>query len=204
METLENYKLVDFIQVKDETLLQDYLFILELLEPLKVINNPIYKWYKRKPKTLDIKAVKDLSFGDVATIRSNFSEASIENIIEAVQMVVDISAKSILNITIIEFYGIINYIKSELIEITNMEINELSDDSFDINVEAVNAKERMGKYGVLNTIDSLAKEDILRWVEIEKLPYMTVFTKLRMDNEKAKIAQEIAELKKKNKTKTNV
>jgi hypothetical protein len=43
----------------------------------------------------------------------------------------------------------------------------------------------MGKYGVLNTIDSLAK-DILRWVEIEKLPYMTVFTKLRMDNEKAK------------------
>jgi hypothetical protein len=33
---------------------------------------------------------------------SNFSEASIEeNIIEAVQMVVDISAKSILNITII-------------------------------------------------------------------------------------------------------
>jgi hypothetical protein len=56
-------------------------------------------------------------------------------------MVVDISAKSILNITIIEFYGIINYIKSELIEITNMEINELSD-SFDINVEAVN-KERI-------------------------------------------------------------
>jgi hypothetical protein len=40
--------------------------------------------------------------------------------------------------------------------------------------------------GVLNTIDSLAKEDILRWVEIEKLPYMTVFTKLRMDNEKQK------------------
>jgi hypothetical protein len=38
-------------------------------------------------------------------------------------MVVDISAKSILNITIIEFYGIINYIKSELIEITNMEMN---------------------------------------------------------------------------------
>jgi hypothetical protein len=46
-----------------------------------------------------------------------------------------------------------------------MEINELSDDSFDINVEAI-CKERMG---VLNTIDSLAK-DILRWVEIESYP----------------------------------
>jgi hypothetical protein len=55
-------------------------------------------------------------------------------------MVVDISAKSL------KLNYVINYIKSELIEITNMEINELSDDSFDINVEAVNAKERMGKY----------------------------------------------------------
>jgi hypothetical protein len=70
-----------------------------------------------------------------------------------------------------------------------------------INVEAVNAKERMGKYGVLNTIDSLAKEDILRWVEIEKLPYMTVFTKLRMDNEKSKNSTRNCRITKKNKTK---
>jgi hypothetical protein len=35
METLENYKLVDFIQVKDETLLQDIHLFLKLLEPLK-------------------------------------------------------------------------------------------------------------------------------------------------------------------------
>jgi hypothetical protein len=72
---------------------------------------------------------------------------------------------------------------------------------FDINVEAVNAKERMGKYGVLNTIDSLAKEDILRWVEIEKLP-MTVFTKLRMDNEKTKNSTRNCRITKK-KTKQN-
>jgi hypothetical protein len=43
-------------------------------------------------------------------------EVITENIIEAVQMVVDISAKSILNITIIEFLWHINHIKSELIE----------------------------------------------------------------------------------------
>jgi hypothetical protein len=59
----------------------------------------------------------------------------------------------------------------------------------------------MGKYGVLNTIDSLAKEDILRWVEIEKLPYMTVFTKLRMDNEKQNSTRNCRITKKKNKTK---
>jgi hypothetical protein len=35
METLENYKLVDFIQAKDETLLQDYLFIFRIIRTLK-------------------------------------------------------------------------------------------------------------------------------------------------------------------------
>lgn len=203
METLINYKLIDFIQIQDETIIQDYLVFLELLRPLKVISNPIYKWYKRNTKTLQIKAIKDLSFGDVTVIRNNFNEASIASIIESVKMVVDLTDKQILNLTILEFYGIINYMKSELTDITNMEINELTDDSFDINIETVNAKERMGKFGVLNTIDSLAKEDILRWSQIEKLPYMTVFTKLRMDNEKNKIQQEIAELQRK-KQKQNV
>jgi hypothetical protein len=42
-------------------------------------------------------------------------------------------------------------------------------------VEAVNAKERMGKYGVLNTIDSLAKEDILRWVEMKSYLYDSIY-----------------------------
>ena len=70
-------------------------------------------------------------------------------------------------------------------------------DSFDVNIEAVGAKERMSKFGVLNAIDSLAKEDVLKWEQIEKLPYMTVFAKLMMDKEKNNIQQEIAELQKK-------
>jgi hypothetical protein len=203
METLINYKLSEFIQLKDATLLQDYLVVLELLRPLKAINNPNYKWYRKVPKKLLIKAIKDLSFGDVTVIRNNFNEASIDSILESVKMVVDLTDKQIFQLTILEFYGIINYMKSELTDIANMEINELTDDSFDINLETVNANERMSKFGVLNTIDSLAKEDILRWTEIEKLPYMTVFTKLTMDNTKNKIQQEIAELQKR-KQKQNI
>ena len=78
-----------------------------------------------------------------------------------------------------------------------MEINQLSDDAFDINLESINANQRMQKFGVLNTIDALAKEDVLRWVEIEKLPYMTVFTKLMMDKEKNDIQKELNEILKK-------
>lgn len=197
MEALINYKLSEFLQIKDHKLIEDYLAILNLLNPLKVINNPNYHWYKKEPKMLYLQPIKELTFGDVTTIRNYFNDASIQGIIESIKMVIDLEDKHIINLTIVEFYGIISSIQSELMELNNMEINELSDDSFDINVEAVNAKVRMGKFGVLNVIDSLAKEDILRWTEIEKLPYMTVFTKLMMDNEKNKIQAEIVELQRK-------
>jgi hypothetical protein len=197
MEKIINYKVYQFFQLKDTKLVQDYLTILELLKPLKEINNPMYKWYKRNGKKLRITPVKKLTFGEVTTIRDNFNIGSIDSIIESIKLVTGLKYKHILNFTITDFYGIISYIKSELIEITNMEINELTDDSFDINVESVNAKERMSKFKELNVIDSLAKEDLLRWGEIEKLPYLTVFTKLRMDNEKNKIQSEISELQRK-------
>lgn len=197
MEEIINYKLSEFLQIKDTKLIEEYLVLLDLLSPLKVINNPNYHWYNKQPKTLNNKPIKELSFGDVTTIRNYFNDASIQGIIESIKMVIDLRDKDIINLTILEFYGIISLMKTELMELNNMEINELSDDSFDINVEAVNAKGRMGKFGVLNVIDSLAKEDILRWELIEKLPYMTVFTKLMMDNEKNKIQSEIAEIQRK-------
>ena len=99
--------------------------------------------------------------------------------------------------TITQFYGIINYIKEQLEFITNIEMNELNDDDEDIDLISVNANERMGRFGVVNTIDSLANGDITKWDEIQKMQYSTVFTKLKMDKEKNKIQKEISELQKK-------
>lgn len=202
MEKIINYKIKDFFQLQDENIVRDYLMILELLNPLNEIENPSYKWYKRNAKKLRIKSIKGLSFGEVTEIRNNFNQPTIHTIIDSIKIVTGLKDKQVLNFTITQFYGIISYMKSELMDITNMENNELVDDSFDINVEAVNAKQRMGRFGVLNIIDSLAKENILQWEAIEKLPYMTVFSKLVMDNEKNKIHQEIAELQRKKQTKT--
>lgn len=197
MEKITTYKIKDFFRLKDEKIVSDYLAILECLNPLKQIRNPNYRWYKMNSKLLQVKAVRMLTFGKVTEIRNNFNQPSIESIIGAIKIVTELKDKDIMSFTILQFYGIISYMKSELMDITNMEANELNDDSFDINVEAVNAKQRMGRFGVLNIINALANEDILQWEAIEKLPYMTVFTKLIMDNEKNKIQQEIAELQRK-------
>lgn len=200
MEAIIDYKLKDFLKITDINLITNYLIVLDLLKPLKVIDNPRFKkwkiWSKNEPKQLIIKAPRELSFADVTNIRNYFNEASPNGIIESVKLVSGLAENEILSLTITKFYGIINYIKEDLIALSYMEMNELSDDSFDINLESINANGRMAKFGVLNTIDSLAKEDILRWEEIEKLPYMTVFTKLMMDKEKADIQRELAELQK--------
>lgn len=196
MEKIINYKIKDFFELQDENLVGDYLMILETLNPLKKISNPDYKWYKKNPKSIEVKPVRSLTFGDVALIRNNFNSPSIETIIDAVKLVTGSKYKQILNFTIVEFYGIISYIKSELLDISNIEENELSDDYFDINAEVVNANKRMARFGVLNVIDSLT-DNVAQWEKIESMSYMTVLTKMIMNNEKNKIQREIAELQKK-------
>lgn len=197
MEKINNYKLKEFLNLKDIDLIKTYLSILEHLKPLKSISNPRYRFYNREPKTLHIKAVRTLSFGEVIEIRNIINTGTFESIVEILNKISGLKKNEILNLRIVQYFGILSFIKNELIELNNIELNELSDDSSDINYELVNASERMAKFGVLNVINSLAKEDVLRWSRIEKLPYMTVLTKLLMDKEKNKIQQEIAELQKK-------
>jgi hypothetical protein len=197
MEKIINYKLNEFLKLNDELLIQEYSAILEHLRPLKELSNPRARWYNKKPKKLQVKAIRELSFGDVTLARTLYNEQQNEGVFQIIKMITGLEEKEVLGLTILEFYGIISYIKQELTEINNLELNELQDDSFDFNLEAVNANKRMSRFGVLNIINVLAKEDVLRWSEIEKLPYLTVFTKLLMVKEKNNIQRELAELQKK-------
>ena len=196
METLIDYKLKDFLQLKDESRIRDSLFILELLKPLRIIKNPKKRFWNREPRTIEIGPVRDLLFCDVTNIRHAFNDGSTDAILEAVELATGLSRKQLLRLRISQFYGLLAAIKEDVIAIHHMEESELSDVNFDINLELVNAKERMARYGTLNILDSLANGDILRWQEIEKLPYMTVFTKLKMDREKSNIQHEITQIQK--------
>jgi hypothetical protein len=206
MEAIIDYKVKDFLKLQDWELVTNYLTVLELLKPLKTIPNPNYNkykfWDKKTFKIIEIKDKHSLLFGEVAELRMNFNLKSIESVFDSLKLVTGLSDKQINGFTITTFYGIINNIKQELIEMSNMEINTLTDENPDINLEQVNANARIKKFGVFNTIDSLAKEDVLKWDEINKLPYMTVFTKLSMDKVKNDIQKELKEIQdRKNKLK---
>lgn len=200
MEKITDYKLKDFFKITDANLINEYYFILELLKPVNLIDNPNYNklkfWDKTTSKTIEIKPLMDLSFADVTNLRMAFNSNDIHSIIECVELVTGLKKNQILSFTITVFYGIINGITQQLLDISNMEINELTDDNYDPQLESIKAYERMSKFGAFNTIDSLAKEDILKWQEIEKLPYWLVFTKLKMDKERNDINRELQEIEK--------
>ncbi|MDI9257281.1 hypothetical protein [Flavobacterium sedimenticola] len=205
MEKIIDYKVKDFFRITDLSVIQEYTSILEHLNPLNEIPNPKYKWYhkwfKKHPKTLQIKDIRSLSFGKVNEIKMNLLEASDKSIFDTIKMLVDVEDYHILNFTITTFYGIISKIRKEIIEIKNAENNELVDEYEDEFLAVVNAKQRLEKFGVINDLDLLSKEDVLKWKEIEELPYMVVFTKLRLEKEKNKIKREVAELQKKKQSK---
>jgi hypothetical protein len=203
MEKITDYKLKDFLKIKDAKVINEYFFILDLLRPINSIVNPNYNkykfWDKKTLKTLELKLVEDLSFADVTNFRIAFNSNDIERVIECVELITGLKKNQILSFTITTFYGIINGIGQQLIEISNKEINELTDDNNDPQLESIKAYERMARFGTFNTIDSLAKEDVLKWQEIEKLPYWLVFTKLKMDKERNDINRELHEMQKRKK-----
>ena len=195
MEKITNYKFKDFCKLKDLEKVESYLNLLELLNPVYEVTDP-RKWIG-KPKKIQLKNIKELTFGEVTTIKNNLANPSIESMIQMIMLVTGLEEKDCYNLTILDFYGTLAAITAQIIELANMEANELQNDDFDINLEAINANERMARFGVLNIINSLASDDVTKWQIIEDMPYMVVFTKLRMDKEKLAIQRELNELQRK-------
>jgi len=192
MEKITNYKFKDFIKLKDSEKVESYLNLLEILNPATEIVDP--KFRIGKSKKIKLKRVRDLLFGQVTNIRTNLSIPTIESMIEMIMLVTGLKKKECYSIRILDFYAVLAAITAQIIELSDMEANELGSEESDLD-EAL-ANERMAKFGILNIINSLAGDNILRWSEIEKLPYMVVFTKLKMDKEKSAIQKQMMESQK--------
>jgi len=187
MEAIVNYKLEEFLVLEEIETIHNYLAILEHLLPAIEVNDPIYEDFP----PIKIKPIKSLSFGVVTSIRQCFKEGSVEAICKAVALVTGINEAETLSFPIIDFYGIVSSIQHDLEQLTNMEVNALHVDEEDPVLIEVQASERMAKFETLNLINSLAGDDVTKWKEIQELPYLTVFTKLVMDKEKAAINKDV-------------
>lgn len=186
MEELNNYKIGEFFQIQDEELVANYMFYLEGLKPKNEINID--------DKIIKVTDIKEMKFFEVTNIRELISEPSTEGIIEVFTMVTGLENNELLKLDIIQFYAVLNHIQKTIIEINNMENNHLTSNHENIKLEMVNAGQRMGVFGPLNVIDSLAGGDITKWEMIENMPYLTVFSKLYMETVKSDIERDLEAL----------
>lgn len=197
MEKINNYTLHEFLTLESIDTINEYMTVLEFLQPVKEVDDPIYNDY---PK-IKIKPVSSLLFGEVTNLRMYFNDGIIDSICEAVRLVTGLRIHEIYQMPIVDFYSILATIKRDLELLSNMEINALTDEEHDPIMMQVQASERMSRFGILNLINSLAGDDITKWEQIEKMPYMVVFTKLQMDKTRGDINRDvkaIQELKNKN------
>ena len=109
-----------------------------------------------------------------------------------------LSEDEFLKLKVTEFYALLNSITKQLENLLAMEERELTPKHHDTKWEMVEGSKRLGKLGILPTVDSLAGGDILKFQEILDLKYITVFNKLRLDRIKADIQGDMEKIKTKN------
>ena len=126
-------------------------------------------------------------FKKVEELKELFSEGKI---IELMCFLLSCNQRYILRRDYKEFVYFLRWIEKEFQNINRLEIElnrpKEGDEKMMMQLEQAGA-ESLNKFGILNTIDSLANGDILKWGEVESLPYEMVYTKLLLNKEKAAV-----------------
>lgn len=106
---------------------------------------------------------------------------------------INLFLNDIQNIDIVEAMGFILWIIDELKSIRELESNYLSSDP---DVKLIQAGiHKLNQFGINNTLDNLAKGDILKYNEIRNLPYNVVFDKQYLEVTRSEIEKKLAKIK---------
>lgn len=175
---ITNYKLIEFFNQPPE-LIEKYTIALRYVKPLKTEREVYYMKLKH-----------------VEMIKEVLSSGNDRDLIKVVSKVQKISKKKVLDIPIIKFFRIVNSIRDQLKVIVTAEENALTPSDIDIKWEAVGGSERMAKFGIYNTLESLSGGDALKYEKYMNMEYAEIFTVLFMRKTAADIRHEMQELEK--------
>ncbi|HNQ20436.1 MAG TPA: hypothetical protein PKI46_05185 [Bacteroidales bacterium] len=183
IEEIENITIKEFFSLEENKLL-------ELYRILRLI----------KSDGRHIQSIQLLSYKDVVQLKQLCTIQTPINIIAIIEGVFEIPLKQQREMKLTEYFPLLNFVINGIEEIIEMEHIRLSSTAKDDLIMA--GVELLNQYGDIATIDALAGGDILRWQQIELLPWQIVFTKLCMDKDKAQIQENYLEIIK-NKNTTN-
>lgn len=177
MKEIINFKLKEFL-TQDPELIQKYILALQYLKPVQT---------KREVFHLKLKHVE--------FIKQNLYSSEDSELIKIVGIVQKVKVKDVLEMPIVEFFGIVSSVKEQVNRIAKAEDNTLAPTEINFKWEAVNGDERMSRFGIYNTLENLSGGDILKYKAIMNLPYSEVFTALFMKKTSSELQKEMDKIK---------
>lgn len=191
---IENFRLRHFFKQPQE-IVEEYIYALQYLKPLKT-KHEIFHLSLRNVEFIK-KALYSEDNNDlikVVKIVQGFNEWNVFGI--HISKPYLFGTFRVLNLKIIEFFGIVSSIKKQISTIGRAEQSSLSSSEVNLKWEAVGGAEKMAKFGIYNNLDSLSNGDILKYSKIMELEYSEIFTvlykrktenELRLQMDKVKI-----------------
>lgn len=177
MKEIFNFKLKEFLK-QDPELIREYILALQYLKPVKS---------KREVFHLKLKHVE--------FIKQNLYSNEDSELIKIVGIVQKVKIKEVLEMKIVEFFGIVASVKEQLNRIAKAEDNTLSPTEINFKWEAVDGDAKMSKFGIYNTLNSLNGGTILNNKKIMNLPYSEIFTELLRMKTSSELQKEMDAIK---------
>lgn len=174
---IENFKLIEYLNQPPEVV-EGYLVALRYLKPRET---------KREVFNMKLKHVE--------MIKQTIDSGSNKDLIVIVSKVQRITEEAVLDLPIVEFFGILASIREQLKVIVTAEQNGLTPSISNYKWEAVQGSERMSKFGIYNTLESLSGGDALKYKAYMNMNYAEVFTILLMRKTASELQHEMNQIK---------
>lgn len=174
---IENFTLEEFFKQKPE-LVRGHITALKFI-----------------PASPTKRDVFNMKLRQVEAIKKGFGSGSDQDLINIVSEVQEVTIKEVLKMTIIEFFKIVNSIRNQIEMIVRAEENSLTPSDVNMKWEQVNGSERMAKFGIYNTLESLSGGDALKYREFMEMEYSEIFTILLMRKTASDIQKDMDKIK---------
>lgn len=174
---ITNYKLIEFMNQSSE-LVREYIVILRHLKPRET---------KRRIMFMKLKHVDKF--------KKLLNSGSDRDLIFIVSKVQEINEEDVLDLSIIEFFGLAASVREQIETIIKAEENGLTPSYIDPKWKIVNGSEKMEKYGIYNTLDHLTGKKPHLYDHYKNMEYAEIFTILRKWKEEADLQHEMSQIK---------
>lgn len=162
--TLLQYLLMPAERQRGTTLL------LEVVKPLPFFYQGFWRWKKKH----GVERLTDLTWGEVRAVIDLLSSGELPQVIEAFRLVYKIKHPARMNVY--RFYACIKHLTNEVQRVLEREQRALQGDPSPYEAQLQQAGvEQLQPFKDLAIIDTLAQGDILRYEQVETLPYEVVF-----------------------------